>query len=718
VLGCSLLTGFGLMSSAAHGQQLYAQLPPAAQVPELLPSHEEPLPDQIERLPGVKAELEVIHRRSQLVVARSPIVRTAIADPSVIEIAPYSPNEIGVIGLAMGSTTLTLWFENNPEPLIYLIKVIRDPSLEEQARIDYGKLEKKLALIFPNSKVYLIPLSNKIVVKGQARDSEEATQILNIIRGEVINQYGSLGGVQPVSATGTGVTGGLTRGINPWDVASSNIVNMLMIPGEFQVMLRVRIAELNRSMLRNLGVDFNAIINNGAAAFSSSMGGVPPTLTGIFDNGQVEVLINALHHNGTAKILTEPTLTVLSGHPASVLSGGEFAVPTIVGVQGVGAQQTTFRGFGASLVVTPTVLDKDLIRMFITPEFSQINAANTSANGIPGLDTRRVSTTVQLREGQTIVLAGLLSHQARTDITGIPGLSAIPLIGPTLFSAKRSTQDETELLITVSPELVRPMEPDEVPPVPGFEVTTPDDRLLYLKAMTQGPNDTNVYQLAPYGNRSGTGVPIGYGNFNPAPAAPEYAPVPTNPYGGGFSQPSGAASTPPAAGPAQGRYPVPPVPNQRGALPNDQRGALPNALPPGVAPSNAYPPSGYPPSAYPPSAYPPSSYPQNGYPQNGYPQGTPGNGTAPPAPATRAMPLPQNRYSTPGPTASAAGATSAQMTPDATPRVRTIPQLLQGPRLGRTQQANHTPGSENSANSGNPSGATRAWGSTPANGGR
>lgn len=504
------------------------------------------LPSQISTMPDATANMRVIQRRSQLIVARSNIVRTAIADSSIVDVVQYSPNELAIIGSGLGSTTVTLWFVDNPEPLIYLVEVIKDPNLEERQRVDYGRLEQKLALLFPNSKVYLIPLSRKIVVKGQAKDSEEAARILSLIRGEVINQNGSLAGPQP-GGIGLGPFD-VAGGFNAADLASSYIVNMLEVPGEYQVALRVRIAELKRAMLRRMGVDFEMLINDGAAFFRSALAGTPATLTGIFNSGDVTVLVNALASNGTAKILAEPTITVMSGHSASFLSGGEFAVPTIVGVQGVGGQQTTFRGFGVSLVVVPTIMDKDLIRMQILPEFSSINSQN-SVNGIPGVNTRRVQTTVELREGQTIALAGLLSSQTDTEVTRVPFLGSIPIIGTTLFAGKRSTQDETELLILVTPEIVRPIEADEVPPVPGHEVTTPNNWELYCNAQTEGAPHQAIYQLPPYGTGNNQGIPVGYSNYNPAPASSSYGPEASNPFGAG-------------AGGPNSRYPIAPGPRR------------------------------------------------------------------------------------------------------------------------------------------------------------
>ncbi|MFK7777183.1 MAG: pilus assembly protein N-terminal domain-containing protein [Gimesia sp.] len=525
-----------------------------------------PLPSQIRSTPGIFDEMEIIIRRSQLILTNSRIRRYAIADPSIIEFVTYSPTEISIVGLTLGTTTLTLWFEGDDLPITYLVHTIQDPSIEDQRRIDYGKLERKIAVLFPNSKVYLIPLSRKIIVKGEASDSTEAANILSIIRGEVINFDGNLGGPQPYGngyggGGGGGGAGGYgNNGNNGFGngVGSSLIVNMLEIPGEFQVMIHVTIAQMNRTMMRQLGVDLSVLFDGGRQFMGSAMGGIPSTLTGIFEAGEVNVLINALAQNGTTKILARPTLTVLSGHSASFLAGGEFAVPTIVGVGGAQGTSTTFRGFGTSIVVTPIVIDKDLIRMNIVPEFSQINDAN-AVGGIPGLDSRRVQTTVELREGQTIVLAGLFGHDTATSVSRIPWLGELPLVGGYLFSSKRSSQGESELLITVTPQLVRPMEEDEVPPYPGFEVTVPHDKGLYKYNMTEGAPDTEVYQLQPYGRGAGRGVEVGYQPFNPAPASPYYPPVATGVYQNGLTSqpiPKGGKTFPTRPNPAQRANPA------------------------------------------------------------------------------------------------------------------------------------------------------------------
>jgi pilus assembly protein CpaC len=505
------------------------------------------LPEQITAMPTVSENLDVVQHHSQLLIAKSNIVRTAVADPSIVDVVQYSPSELSIIGLEQGSTTLTLWFDNSRQPLIYQVNTLRDPSVEERRRLDFSKLERKLAILFPNSKVILIPFSGKLVVKGQAHDSEEAAKILQIIRGEVavpqpapteIAQKQRRNPPQQANARSFANKGddfAVTEAPTPTD-----IVNLLEVPGEFQVMLRVRIAELNRSMLRSMGVNLDNVLFDRRHTVQQIRNTRRKSLAGIFENGEIDAAIHALMSNRTATILSEPVLTVVSGHSASFLSGGEFAVPTIVGVEGVGAQQTTFHGFGTSLVVTPMVLDHDLIRMKIMPEFSQLDSANT-VNGIPGVDTRRAETTVQLREGQTIVLAGLISRQNTTGTAKVAFWGDVPVVGP-LFTGKRSTQDETELLILVTPEIVRPMDAEEVPPLPGHEVTVPNNCEFYKLGKTEGCPDSNVYQAAPYGTGQTTGVPVGFQLFNSGPGAqPTGGPVPTMPRGSVTPVPAPAA---------------------------------------------------------------------------------------------------------------------------------------------------------------------------------
>lgn len=559
----------------------------------------------IESMPTHQEDLELIERRSQLMITKANVVRYAIADPSVVDIIQFSPKELSLLGLARGTTTLHMWFEGHTEPVIYLVKTIRDPEQNQQRKIDYGRLEQNINKLFPNSKVYLIPMSWKILVRGQARNQEEAAHILAVIRGEVINQDGGLfgAGFGNAGAFGNaafgaygaagGVVGGGTSGVdflygggNANNLWSSFIINELRVPGEYQINLRVRIAELNRSQARNMGIDLNVLFNDSQLLFTNLGAAAGATLGGVFENGEIGVFLNWLASNGTAKILVEPQLVVLSGRPARLLAGGEFAVPTTVGIGGAAGQTTSFRGYGTSLLVTPTVDDRDLIRVNTVAEYSDLDTAN-AVGGIPGTQSRRIETTVEMREGQTFAIAGLLSHKTLTEVTRIPFLGDIPKIGPLLFSNKRSTQEENELLILITPEIVRPMDPHEVPPVPGFEVTHPMDQEFYKHNMTEGSPDMGYYQLPPYGSGA-VGTNVGYQHFNPGPANSMYSPQPTNPNGTGFSSPTPIQGGIPS-GPATAVPPVTPAP-----IPQDQRrgnGYGPGAMRTPAAPMNGNAPS-------------------------------------------------------------------------------------------------------------------------------
>ncbi len=669
-LCCAMPASVGAQNGPAYPPQ---GMPPAIRFQQALPQSATPqstiqqvqntpqsaraIHQLIEDMPQSQEELEIIQRRSQLVVTRANVTRVAIADPSVMEIVQYSPKEFSIVGLGMGSTTLTLWFENVPDPLIYTVKTVRDPNLDNQRKLDYGKLEKKLALVFPNSKVYLQPMSFKILVRGQARDSNEAAHILAVIRGEIINQEGSLFGPQGLGGFGGGLnTGGYAGGVaaggygsgyfgqqggiiggvgglNAFDLAASFIINELQVPGEFQIALRVRVAELSRTAADHAGVNINVLFNDARNIVHSSLGAATGTLSGTFENGEIGILLDWLCSNGTAKILAEPTATVLSGRSTRFLAGGEFAVPTIVGVGGAAGTTTSFRGFGTTIQATPTVIDRDNIRIGVIAEYSNISTQNT-VSGIPGLNTRRIDTVVEMREGQTIAMAGLLSNRLTTQVQRIPLLGDIPKIGPLFFSNKTLTHEENELLILITPELVRPIDAHEVPPVPGFDVTRPSHEQFWKMNMTEGPPDTGYYHSAPYGSGT-TGTNVDYQHFNPGPAGSMQSPVPTNPgpaagsvqgpgqyqstpqfngappfngvpqFNGGPQMNGGPPlngtpqqyGTPPLNGTSQNRqlYPVPQASAQRPSMPQQYRQQPSQVIPtgnPGIRQTNYATPTG------------------------------------------------------------------------------------------------------------------------------
>ena len=482
----------------------------------------------IDQMVDSRYKLDVARRHSQLVITRRNVRRIHVTDSDIVNYVQFSPTELSIVGQQLGTTDLTLWFEGEAIPSRYEVTVVRDENIEEQRRIDFGRLERKLAIMFPNSNVYLTPVGVQVHVRGQAADAKTADQILQVVRTEVINSYGRYGDIYNQTAYGGNGTAagplgasGLAQQIGTqFGGLNDIVVNDLTVPGAYNVMLRVIIAEINRNGQRDANVDLSVAFNNGRHVINTALGGATgTTVGGILENGQIQTFIRWLQTNGTVSLLSEPTLVTMSGHPASLLGGGEFAVPTIIGLGG--GQQTSFRGVGTSMVVTPTVIDRDLMRLQVQAEFSEISIGN-AVNGIPGTTAKRVQTTVELREGQTLAIGGLMSRQMSSSVSRIPLLGAIPFLGTRLFHSRTSSEGDTELLVLVSPEIVNPMEPDEVPPLPNFYVTHPNNHDLWHYARTEGNPDQNVYQTQPYGSGATIGIPQGYNLFNPPASGPGF----------------------------------------------------------------------------------------------------------------------------------------------------------------------------------------------------
>ena len=427
-------------------------------------------------------EPELIFRvepsQSKILRTKLPITRIAITSPEILEINEFSTTELEVIGKKAGETTMSIWFaapDGTSTILRYLVKVASNDEEQYRAEVEYGKLEARINELFPNSIVQLIPVADKLIVRGQARDAQEAAQILAVLGGQSVDQAGNL--ALGANLGTTAVLPGAT------DLQTTSIIDLLQVPGEQQVMLKVRIAELQRNAARNLGLDFS--VSGAEYDIAHVLSGGAGNLSAILDGGDVELFIQATSTNGMAKILAEPTLVTISGKSANFIAGGEFAVPTAVGVGGIGAVSTTFRGFGTQLAFTPTVLDKDKIRLQVAPSFSSINNSN-AVDGIPGLDIRGVTTTVDLREGQWLAIGGLIQDEQTGSRTRLPGIGDIPLVGAA-FGRQNTSRVETELVVLVSPELVHPLEAEQLPLfLPGTDVTDPTNKEFFWHQQIEG----------------------------------------------------------------------------------------------------------------------------------------------------------------------------------------------------------------------------------------
>jgi pilus assembly protein CpaC len=458
----------------------------------VLPSNEANVADRgtesdlIDNVIEADLEFRIDPTRSLLVHTKEKVTRISIADPAVLDVTQYGPTEFEFFGKRSGETSLTMWFvgeTGEEEVLRYLVHVGTGQAQQNRAELEYGELQDRLNEMFPNSQIQLIPIADKLLVRGQVRDAEEASRIMSILRANGGGAGGWGGGWGGGWAGGSIAEGAVATLPDAPDLPMATVINLLEVPGEQQVMIKVRIAELTRSAMRELGMSFSAAGEDwGVTSFTGSAGNLTAILN---DSVDVQLFLRAFSSNGYGKILAEPTLVTISGRSATFLSGGEFAVPTAVGIGGIGAATTSFRGFGTMLTFTPTVIDKDRIRMHVMPSFSTRNTAN-DVDGIPGLDTRAVATTVDLREGQWLAIAGLIQDQQGGSKGRIPFLGDIPFLGAP-FMNESVRREETELVVLVSPELVHPLECRQVPLIlPGMDVTEPDDKAFYCLQQIEG----------------------------------------------------------------------------------------------------------------------------------------------------------------------------------------------------------------------------------------
>lgn len=458
--------------------------------------------------------LDLVVRRTRLMVLKEVPTKTQIADEEVAGMTVIDPKQIALLGKKVGTTVLTLWF---PDPdakdkkdkiLSFLVRVIPDP--EERARLErvYKALEEEINETFPDSVIHLKLVGDKLVVSGQARDIMEATQILRIVRA---NAPPTETAKIPVDSVNVNVTpdGRSLPALRDFLIAGGpNVINLIRVPGEQQVMLKVTVAEINRSAARSIGLNFSIFNNQGTQVFANNTGNIAAggtagvlnnmgqnlglltnNLPVALDNGQITLAINALRTLNYARSLAEPNLVALNGQTARFQAGGSFPVPVIAagssgdgGTNGGNLQGVNFVPFGVLLNFTPYVTDKDQIRLTVAAEVSTrdlAGGANINGTNVPGLNTRNFETTVQLREGQTLAVAGLIQNNIGGDSTRVPGIGDIPILSR-LTGFDRLTAGEQELVVLVTPELVSPLDAKELPQLPGSDVFEPGDLEFYV----------------------------------------------------------------------------------------------------------------------------------------------------------------------------------------------------------------------------------------------
>lgn len=360
-----------------------------------------------------------------------------ISDPAVVDAVVKTMRQVNLIGRQNGQAT-AIFMGHNGKPILTLDLVVER---------DLAPVEAAIRRLVPNAHVHLEMLNDNIVLTGTVPTPLDATNIADIA-GRFVSKR-------------------------------EQVLNMLSVETKEQVLLRVTVTEMNRSVLRRLGVDiqdtlaagsFSAVkiaqnafpVTGGMVAtaaldtMEASSAGQVLSLSGTRGNHQIDALIQALEREGLARTLAEPNLTSVSGETANFLAGGEYPVPTGNDKDGT---TITFKPFGVSLAFTPVVLSDGRISLKVATEMSELTSdgAVTMNNiAIPALKVRRASSTLELPSGGSMVMAGLLSRQTRRNAEGLPGLKQLPVLG-TLFRSDDFVRSETELVVIVTPYLVRPV---------------------------------------------------------------------------------------------------------------------------------------------------------------------------------------------------------------------------------------------------------------------
>jgi pilus assembly protein CpaC len=392
--------------------------------------------------PGVDSRVFLTTGRSTVLTTDFDITRIAVTNPAIADALVVQPREVLIDGKAPGTISLIIWGADR--------RAQHDLVVQQPV----SALEQQLAALFPREDIQVALNGDAVVLSGRVSSTQVMLRVAEV--------------AQAAAPKG-------------------NVINMLTVPGAAdaqQVMLQVRFAEVNRRWLQEVGVSFFT----GAAGFKDWVGRSTTQqypAPAFDDDGlvfadflnlflfntkhNVGAVLKALNQTGYFQSLAEPNLIAYNGQEASFLAGGEFPVPIIQGGGGGSNSSVTiqFKEFGVRLNFRPTIAG-DLIRLHVAPEVSSLDFNNgilLQGFRVPALISRRAETDVELRDGQSFAIAGLIDNESQNDVAAIPVLSQIPVIG-NLFKSKAERKERTELLVLVTPRLVRPLNPDDVPALP------------------------------------------------------------------------------------------------------------------------------------------------------------------------------------------------------------------------------------------------------------
>ncbi len=389
-------------------------------------------------------------------------VSNGVAD---VDVVLLSPKELYLLGKKTGTMNVILQGQNDQCTVMNVMVML-----------DATALQDRLGQLIPSQKgIKVSAIENTYILSGTVSDAVKVDQAVTLA-----NAY-------------AGGTAGSS--------SNSRVVNMLQVSAPQQVMLEVKMAEVSKNLLDKLGAQFNASRTNGGVAYAIASGFL--ALTGsatkglvTITHGNTSISVDAQNKDGVVKILAEPNIIAISGQEGSFLAGGKIFIPVSQSVTGgIPTISLEEKEFGIGLKFTPTVLEDGLINLRVAPEVSELSqtgiaiTSGSNASILPSFTTRRATTTVQLRDGQSFAIAGLIKNNVTETITRFPILGEIPILGA-LFRSSEFQHDKTELLFVITPRLVKALPPDYALPTDSF--VTPTSKEFFLKGKLEGERDESA----------------------------------------------------------------------------------------------------------------------------------------------------------------------------------------------------------------------------------
>jgi pilus assembly protein CpaC len=392
--------------------------------------------------------VNVLVGQSRVINFDKPIGRFSVSNPEIAEAILVAPDQVLVNGKAFGQVNFIAWEQSGGKFLMFDVFVRTNLSL----------IDSQIRALFPKEDIRLSQANGSVVISGKVKDPKAANQVQSVV-----------------------------------EAAGFKAVNMLEtnVRNASQVQLEVHVAEVSKSRLRDYGTSYSSAPGNSGGYINS--GGGPSSLTDasisgagsaltsalapalnlfLFNNSiNTAAMLRVLRTSGAVRSLAEPNLVAMDGQQASFLAGGEFPVPVVQSGSDKIAISIQFKEYGVRLNFKPTIIDEDHIRLDLEPEVSTIDFANGvkfSGFIIPALKTRRAHTGVELRDGQSFALAGLLDNNEQKSLSKIPVVGDIPILG-SLFKSKTYQKDETELMFIMTAHLVKPVSPDDLPSMRGMD---------------------------------------------------------------------------------------------------------------------------------------------------------------------------------------------------------------------------------------------------------